>query len=104
MSVIRLDLDKCIGCENCVNICPMDVFYFNYEANKSVIAYPENCQSCGQCFLNCQGRSLGISNESFGYPLSSARPLSTAPMNHVVITNQGAMSEFTKGHLPVARS
>ena len=55
MSVVRIDLNKCIGCENCVNICPLDVFYFNQEAHKSIIAYPENCQSCGQCFLKLQG-------------------------------------------------
>ena len=24
MSVVRIDLNKCIGCENCVGICPMD--------------------------------------------------------------------------------
>ncbi len=50
MSVIRVDLNKCIGCENCVNICPLDVFYFDAAAHKSVLAYPENCQSCGQCY------------------------------------------------------
>ena len=100
MSVIRVDLNLCIGCENCINICPMDVFYFNYEAHKSVIAYPENCQSCGQCYLNCQGHALGIANEAFGYPLTAARALSTAPMNHVVITDRGKINEISKGKLP----
>ena len=98
--VIRIDLNKCIGCENCVNICPMDVFYFNYEAHKSVMAYPENCQSCGQCYLNCQGRALGMSNAGFGYPLTAARCTSTAPMNHFVVTGDGALTELTKGALP----
>lgn len=99
MSVIRIDLNKCVGCENCVNICPMDVFYFDETAHKSVLAYPENCQSCGQCYVNCQGRALGISNETFGYPITSVRGVTTAPMNHIVMTEPGVITELTKGAL-----
>ena len=100
MSVVRIDLNKCIGCENCVNICPLDVFYFNQEAHKSVIAYPENCQSCGQCFLNCKGRSLGISNDLYSFPITAFRGATSAPMNRVLITEPGVIGEFTKGNLP----
>ena len=100
MSVVRIDLNRCIGCENCVNICPMDVFYCNAEAHKSVIAYPENCQSCGQCFLNCKGRALGISNDLYAFPITAFRGASSAPMNRVLITEPGVIGEFTKGKLP----
>ena len=100
MSVVRIDLNKCIGCENCVNICPMDVFYFNQEAHKSVIAYPENCQSCGQCYLNCKGCSLGISNDLHAFPITAFRGASSAPMSRVIITQPGVIGEFTKGKLP----
>ena len=100
MSVVRIDLNRCIGCENCVNICPMDVFYFNAEAHKSVIAYPENCQSCGQCFLNCKGRALGISNDLYAFPITAFRGASSAPMNRVLITEPGVIGGFTKGKLP----
>ena len=100
MSVVLIDLNRCIGCENCVNICPIDVFYFNAEAHKSVIAYPENCQSCGQCFLNCKGRALGISNDLYAFPITAFRGASSAPMNRVLITEPGVIGEFTKGKLP----
>lgn len=100
MSVVRIDLNKCVGCESCVNICPLDVFYFDYQAHKSVLAYPENCQSCGQCFLNCKGRSLGISNDQFSFPITAYRGASSASMNKVVVTVPGAVTEFTKGSLP----
>ena len=100
MSVIRLDLNKCTGCRNCVEICPMDVFYFDEIAHKSVLAYPENCQSCGQCYLNCEGRSIGISNDSYGYPITAFRATTTAPMNEAVVTEPGVLSEITKGKLP----
>jgi NAD-dependent dihydropyrimidine dehydrogenase PreA subunit len=51
----------------------MDVFRFDDTANKSVLAYPENCQSCGQCWLNCLGHSLNFDNESRGYALTGSR-------------------------------
>ena len=77
MSVIRLDLNKCIGCRNCVDICPCDVFYFNEGAHKSVLAYPENCQSCGQCYLACMGDSLMMVDTMFEYSPVPARGLRT---------------------------
>lgn len=78
MSVQRYDLNACIGCENCVTVCPMDVFRFDYDAMKSVLAYPENCQSCGQCFMGCEGRSLRIVNDMFGYAMTNYRATTTA--------------------------
>lgn len=77
MSVKRYDLNKCIGCMNCVTVCPMDVFRFDYDQKKSVIAYPENCQSCGQCYVGCQGRSLEISWLASGYGITAARANAT---------------------------
>ena len=100
MSIARKSLDACIGCQNCVNRCPMDVFYYDPRAHKSVIVYPENCQSCGQCYLNCQGRALGISNDTYGYPITAYRGVTTAPMNRAVITSPGVITEVTKGNLP----
>lgn len=65
----------------CELVCPMDVFRFDHNARKSVIAYPENCQSCGQCFVNCAGRSLTIVDDMYGYALTTYRATSTTPMN-----------------------
>jgi NAD-dependent dihydropyrimidine dehydrogenase PreA subunit len=69
MAIERYDLNKCIGCRNCINICPMDVFRFAEDANKSVIAYPENCQACGMCYYACLGSSLQISLHSHMFPI-----------------------------------
>ena len=85
MSVIRYDLDACIGCKRCFNICPQDVFRFNEEHRKSVIAYPESCISCGQCNVNCVGHSLALSYDAFGYNLTSTRSASMARMNRKVV-------------------
>lgn len=77
MSVIRYDLNACIGCQNCINVCPMDVFRFDYDANKSIIAYSENCQSCGQCYVGCLGRSLEISYNTIAYAIPTMRNVAT---------------------------
>jgi len=69
MAIERYDLNKCIGCRNCINICPMDVFRFAEAANKSVIAYPENCQACGMCYYACLGGSLQISLHNHMFPI-----------------------------------
>lgn len=73
MSIIRYNLDKCIGCRLCIKVCPMDVFRYNKEHKKSVIAYPENCISCGQCYIYCPSSSLALTNEAFGHTLCSYR-------------------------------
>ena len=77
MSVARLDLNKCVGCGNCVKICPMDVFYFDNNENKSVLAYPEQCQSCAQCYLHCIGNSLTMSCIQSNYSIGAGRGLRT---------------------------
>jgi NAD-dependent dihydropyrimidine dehydrogenase PreA subunit len=77
MSVARRDLNACIGCQKCVNRCPMDVFYFDKKTRKSVIAYPENCQSCAQCYLGCPGDSLMMVDIMFEYSPVPARGLRT---------------------------
>lgn len=86
MTVRRYDLDRCIGCRNCVTVCPMDVFRFDEQACKSVIAYPENCQNCGQCYLNCAGYSLVMSFETFGYTMSANRAPSNLPKQQAPCT------------------
>lgn len=71
--IIRTDLNKCIGCRKCVNYCPMDVFRFDKDAKKSVIAFPETCQSCGLCYINCPTRCLDVTLWDAGSPLTSMR-------------------------------
>ena len=58
MAITRYDLDLCIGCGGCVNTCPCDVFRMDDEGNKSVIAYPEDCQVCSMCTIYCPTGSI----------------------------------------------
>lgn len=93
MSVQRYDLTACIGCEGCVTACPMDVFRFDYDARKSVLAYPENCQSCGQCYLNCRGRSLIIVNSMYGYSITSYRATARPATEEEIAAKEAAAAE-----------
>lgn len=73
MSVARHDLSKCIGCETCVNTCPRDVFRFNDTMKKSVIAYPEECQTCGMCYLYCPTGSICMVQTPYMWPVTGYR-------------------------------
>ena len=73
MAVYRVDLESCVGCKNCYNICPMDVFRYDFDKNKSVIAYVTECQVCGQCVINCPTQSLGLTFEEASQPLTNYR-------------------------------
>lgn len=89
MAVERYDLNTCIGCRNCINACPMDVFRFDEEKNKSIIAYPENCQACGMCFYVCLGDSLQISLQNHMYPIVPMNATVGIDMNHFVSAAPG---------------
>ena len=73
MSVVRKDLSACIGCGECVRVCPMDVMRLDVEHAKSVIAYVGQCQTCGQCWLHCPTESIVMQNETATFGLNAAR-------------------------------
>ena len=53
MSIEKIDLDKCIGCGECVATCPMDVIRMDKETKKAKITYQEDCQICHLCRIYC---------------------------------------------------
>lgn len=73
MSVVRKDLNACIGCGSCAKVCPMDVMRIDAEAGKSVIAYVSQCITCGQCWLNCPTDSIYLQSETANFGMSAAR-------------------------------
>jgi len=73
MSVVRKNLNACIGCRSCEKVCPMDVMYYDAASNKSVIAYIHQCITCGQCWLNCPSGSLAIQSEIVDFAINAGR-------------------------------
>ncbi len=51
---IVFDQTKCIGCENCVNVCPVNYLSLDKEARVTPSSDKnKNCTNCGQCILHC---------------------------------------------------
>jgi electron transport complex protein RnfB len=46
-----IDLDGCIGCEICIEICPKEVFVMS--GIKAIVMSPEKCNGCYLCVENC---------------------------------------------------
>jgi NAD-dependent dihydropyrimidine dehydrogenase PreA subunit len=44
----------CVGCNNCVEICQVDVFIPNPEkGSPPIILHPDECWYCGCCVNDC---------------------------------------------------
>ena len=56
-----VDQDKCEGCEECVDICPMDVFEMKDE--KSFVARPEDCEACESCIEVCESGAITLTDD-----------------------------------------
>jgi len=51
---VVFDQTKCIGCENCINVCPVN--FLSLDKNKRIAPSSDekkNCTNCGQCILHC---------------------------------------------------
>ena len=48
------DGSKCVGCNNCVNVCPIDLLIPGAKAGAPPeTAYPHECWYCGCCVMEC---------------------------------------------------
>lgn len=52
--------ERCIGCNMCVRVCPMNVFD-KVAGGTPVIARQDDCQSCFMCELYCPTDALYVS-------------------------------------------
>ena len=55
---VVVDEEKCIGCEECVNICPVDVYEMQNE--KSVPVNAEECIGCESCVEVCEQDAITV--------------------------------------------
>ena len=54
----EVDTKKCIGCEECVEICPVDVYEIQDE--KAVPVNWEECTGCESCIEICESGAITI--------------------------------------------
>ena len=54
VTTLKLDVDKCIGCGLCTQVCPHEVFAIN--SKKAEIINKDACMECGACAYSCPAR------------------------------------------------
>jgi NAD-dependent dihydropyrimidine dehydrogenase PreA subunit len=54
----EVDAEKCIGCEECVEVCPVDVY--EIQEQKSVPVNGEECIGCESCIEVCEQDAITI--------------------------------------------
>ncbi len=50
-AIVEIDLDKCTGCGDCVELCPFGIV--TLVNGKAIIARPEDCDYCTDCEIFC---------------------------------------------------
>ncbi|MCD7885707.1 MAG: ferredoxin family protein [Lachnospiraceae bacterium] len=52
---------RCVGCMNCVNICPNDTFGLQKPGVKvPQVQYPKECKHCNACVLECPKEAISL--------------------------------------------
>lgn len=54
-----VDEEKCVGCGECVEICPVDVYEIQDE--KAVPVNAEECIGCESCMEVCEQDAITVS-------------------------------------------
>lgn len=53
-----VDAGKCTGCEECVDVCPVEVF--EMQDGKSVVVNGDDCLGCESCVEACSVDAIEI--------------------------------------------
>lgn len=56
--VIDIDLAKCDGCGDCVDICPLEIYVMENE--KPEARYQEECIACKSCLEACEKGAIRL--------------------------------------------
>ena len=54
---VKVDLDKCTGCESCVEVCPTEALKV---VDEKLVVDVENCTDCGSCVDECPLEALEL--------------------------------------------
>lgn len=54
----EVDVEKCVGCGDCVEACPVDVY--EIQDGKSVAVNADECIGCESCIEVCEEGAITI--------------------------------------------
>ena len=58
VATLKVDRDKCIGCGQCVQVCPHRIL--TVQDRKAVILDFDACMECGACQQNCPVDAVSV--------------------------------------------
>lgn len=90
-----IDKDKCIGCGECVQVCPGDLIYVN-DSGKAENRYSEECWHCMACVKVCVQKAIWL-NLPFSIANRGARLLCESGSDEIrwtCVDLDGKVTEF----------
>lgn len=60
--IITTDIDKCIGCNKCIRVCPQ--LLANKVVDEKIVVDNEYCVVCGECIKACEHDARGYIDDS----------------------------------------
>lgn len=60
MNEIKIRLEECSGCKSCYNACFVDVFRWDKQTKRPIVAYPEDCAECNMCEVTCPKECITV--------------------------------------------
>jgi NAD-dependent dihydropyrimidine dehydrogenase PreA subunit len=54
----EVDIEKCIGCGECVDICPVSVY--ELDGGKAKVVNEEECVGCESCIEVCEQGAISV--------------------------------------------
>jgi ferredoxin len=58
--LVSIDFIKCTNCSDCIDACPENVFYKNFQESEIFIDNTEECSNCGNCLEACPEDAINI--------------------------------------------
>ena len=58
-----VDMDKCIGCETCVQVCPQNLFEMKDDKARFIQERVDDCTACETCVNNCPASALSMTTK-----------------------------------------